>query len=339
MPKPRAHVLRASPADWTPIDGLPAPFAGRVLELRDHLPLQKLGANLERIPAGARTCPVHYHLLEEEVFVVLEGTLEVREIVGDTACCYPLRAGEAVVYPPGTGIAHGFSNPGPDEAVVLSLSDEHWGEVCVYPESGKTMLRPLGRVGVFGEGAVDPAAWTGAERAFPTAHVDGLDRPAHVVPDGPMRDLGGPWGRPISAAGGARRVLVNRDRLPPATVSAPLHWHSGDEELILVLAGSPTLRQQRGTHPAPNPRGTPAPTFDGEVEEVPLQPGDVLFFGPHVPVAHQLLNRSDDDVELLVVGLDDPGDVTVFPDVGEVFVKLLGQRGPFAATGYWDGEA
>ena len=66
------------------------------------------------------------------------------------------------------------------------------------------------------------------------------DRPDHVVTGVPERDLGGAFGRRLSALGGARRVFLNRDRLPPGTATSPLHWHSADEEIVLVLKGSPT---------------------------------------------------------------------------------------------------
>lgn len=103
---------------------------------------------------------------------------------------------------------------------------------------------------------------------------------------------------------------------------------------MLVLSGSPTLRQLRGT-PTDG-----APDFSDAAEErTALRARDVVHFGPARPIAHQLLNESRDDALLLVVGTDDPQDVTVFPERDRVFVKALGCSGPFDATDYWAGEA
>jgi uncharacterized cupin superfamily protein len=342
------NVLRPGPGHWEQSEGLPAGFAWNSLEFRDRLGLRQLGAHLEQAAPGVRTAPLHAHLLEEEVFFVVSGVLRVRELHGDAATSYSLHAGDLVVYPPGTGIAHAFANPSAnDPAVFLALSDDHWGEVCVYPDSGKTMLRPLQKVGVFGDArdaaaaAAHIAAAADLARTRAYTELPDSERPSHVVPAAsvPERDLGKSFGRRLSAAGGARRVLVNRDRLPPGGRTAPLHWHSGDEELVLVLSGTPTLRQQEGVWPAPTYRGQPAPEFGtNPATSTVLAPGDVVYFGPQLPLAHQLLNESSADCDLLVVGLDAPGDLAIFPETGRVAVKLLDRGGWFTATGYWDGE-
>jgi uncharacterized cupin superfamily protein len=69
------------------------------------------------------------------------------------------------------------------------------------------------------------------------------------------------------------------------------HIHHGNEEAVLVLDGSPTLR-----------------TADGERE---LRPGDVAFFPRGPAGAHALENRSDGPARFIVFS------TMISPDVAE----------------------
>ena len=70
-----------------------------------------------------------------------------------------------------------------------------------------------------------------------------------------------------------------------------------------------------------------------------LQPGDAAHFPPGRRIAHQVLNEDAEDAVLLVIGTDDPQDVTVFPERDRVHVRGLGATAPFQPLAYWDGEA
>jgi uncharacterized cupin superfamily protein len=338
------NVFRPRPQDWQ-TSSWGAPFTTRSLEWRDHLPLRSLGGHLTTVEPGGRTCPMHAHYFEEEVFGVLDGTLSVRELVAGASGyrSFALRAGEVIVYPPGTGLAHGFWNESDAPVTFFGVSDEAPGEVATYPESGKTQLRALRTVGTFGpdESEAVIRAANAVAAARPMERLADRDRPDHVVTGVPERDLGGAFGRRLSALGGARRVFLNRDRLPPGTTTSPLHWHSADEEIVLVLKGSPTLVMRPGVVPAESGDGRPSggPDFAGRPDaRWPLEPGDVVAFGPHVPMAHRLVNDADGDAELMVVGLDRDDDLIVFPDEGRVWVKALGRSAPMRATPYFAGE-
>jgi uncharacterized cupin superfamily protein len=305
------------------------PFGGRYTHF-DVLKPKILGANIEQTPPGKRTCPVHAHTFEEEVFLILEGTMTVRELVPGAADYreFELHAGELVVYPPGTGLAHGFWNRSDGDVRYLGLSDDHLGEVCTYPESGKTMLRGLRAVGRFGE--------PGESVERDVIRLEEDERPRHVVTIDALveRALGSAFGIQASRAGGATAVMVNRDRLPPGGETAPLHWHTANEELVLVLQGAPTLRQLHGRFEKER-----VAVFDDATEErFVLQKGDVVHFGPERPLAHQLLNETDDDVVLLVVGNDSLEDVCVFPERGTVYVASLARAAEFTPTPYYEAD-
>ena len=93
----------------------------------------KLGAGYDELPAGKRSCPYHYHLAQEEMFVILEGagTLRVAEQM------LPVRAGYVVFIPPGPEYPHQFINTSDAVMKYLSVSTQERPELCVYPDSGK----------------------------------------------------------------------------------------------------------------------------------------------------------------------------------------------------------
>ncbi len=338
------NVLRPTAADWSR-GHWPAPFDCATLECRPRLALQGLGAHITAVPAGGRTCPLHAHAFEEKVFYVLHASLPVRELATGAANYreYHLSAGEAVVFSPGTGLAHCFYNRSGAEARFLGLSDDCAGEVATYPDSGKTLLRGVRRIGAFSDdGKRAIAAANEAARHRVVQRLAPAERPGHVVTDAPEGDLGGGlFGTRLSRAGGARKVMLNRDRLLPGAATAPLHWHSAEQELVLVLAGAPTLVQHRGEQAPPHPHGglSGPPDFaDATEQNVLLAPGDLVHFGPDLPLAHRIENRSGHACELLVVGLEDPTDVLFFPLEERFFVKALGRSAALTQTPYFEGE-
>lgn len=102
-----------------------------------------LGVNLMRVPPGRAAVPFHQHQLEDEVFYILSGSGALR--YGDAL--EQLRAGDCVSCPAGAGVAHQIANTGDEDLVYLSVGQHEPNEVCVYPDTGKVMVRSLQRVG------------------------------------------------------------------------------------------------------------------------------------------------------------------------------------------------
>jgi uncharacterized cupin superfamily protein len=103
----------------------------------------RLGVNLSRLPPGRTTCPFHYHMREDEAFYVLSGRGVLR--YGDELRV--LRAGDCVSCPAGTRVAHQIANPFDEDMTYLAIGPNDPDEVCVYPDSGKIMVRSLKTVG------------------------------------------------------------------------------------------------------------------------------------------------------------------------------------------------
>jgi uncharacterized cupin superfamily protein len=86
----------------------------------------------------------------------------------------------------------------------------------------------------------------------------------------------------------------------------PLHIHHAMEELVIVIAGTPTLR-----------------TLDGEHE---LAPGDVVAFPRGRRGAHTLENRSDAPARYVMLSTRGVPEIVEYPELGTVRVLT---RQPF----------
>jgi uncharacterized cupin superfamily protein len=104
----------------------------------------RLGVSMSRLTKGHTTCPFHHHLREDEAFFVLSGRGVLR--YGDTL--RDLVPGDCVACPAGTGLGHQIANPYDEDLVYLAMGVNDPHEVCVYPDTGKVMVRGLGRIGL-----------------------------------------------------------------------------------------------------------------------------------------------------------------------------------------------
>lgn len=98
--------------------------------------------------------------------------------------------------------------------------------------------------------------------------------------------------QPLGDLFGLQNFGVNRTVLEPGGCSSVLHRHSRQDEFIYILEGNPVLVTDRG--------------------EFSLAPGMCAGF-PAGGIAHQLINRTDQDVAYLEIGDRTPGDVGTYP--------------------------
>ncbi|OAI06142.1 cupin domain-containing protein [Methylomonas methanica] len=87
---------------------------------------------------------------------------------------------------------------------------------------------------------------------------------------------------------------VNLTKLAPGASSALRHTHSLQDEFIYILQGHPILVTDAG--------------------ETPLAPGMCAGFKAGTGNAHQLLNRSNEEVQYLEIGDRSLGDAAFYPD-------------------------
>jgi uncharacterized cupin superfamily protein len=94
---------------------------------------ERLGLSVWSIPPGQAAYPYHYHLGEEELVVLLSGTLSLRSPAGWRA----LEEGEVVSFPTGKPGAHQVVNRGTTEARMLAISTGGAPDIVVYADSRK----------------------------------------------------------------------------------------------------------------------------------------------------------------------------------------------------------
>src|SRR3954469_16537606 len=98
--------------------------------------------------------------------------------------------------------------------------------------------------------------------------------------------------RPLGDLFALKNFGVNLTKLAPRAESSLLHRHSKQDEFIYILEGRPTLVTDAG--------------------EVELSPGMCAGF-PAQGIAHQLVNRTGEDVVYLEIGDRTPGDEGSYP--------------------------
>jgi len=113
---------------------------------------ERTGLNWGYLAPGNEGAPPHSHSADEEIFVVLdgEGVLElhpspqrVRE--GGVYEEHPIRAGNVISRPAGTGLAHGL-RAGEPGLTFLAYGTRQPDDVCYYPRSNKIYFRGLGLI-------------------------------------------------------------------------------------------------------------------------------------------------------------------------------------------------
>lgn len=104
----------------------------------------------------------------------------------------------------------------------------------------------------------------------------------------------------------------------PGERNGPYHYEIANEECVLVLAGTPTLRHPEG-------------------RDV-LAVGDMVLFTDGEPGAHQLINESNAVVRVLILSTMREPYACAYPDSGKI--STVGGIFRLEETvDYWDGES
>jgi uncharacterized cupin superfamily protein len=270
------------------------------------------------IPAGGWSTPAHEHGREEEIFYVLGGR-GVSWQDGRTAEVGP---GDCIVYLAGGG-AHTLHALEPLEVLAFGprLADESLG----FPRLGMSLV---------GRRAVESVA--GALDGVPIQFVREAELGPPELPDTP-----GPRPRTIvnlSAVEGRtvqrRRVVRTRRNLgvaagsistglqhvevPPGKESAPLHCHSLEEEIFVMLAGEGVL------------------VLDDH-EETPVWEGSVISRPAGTGIAH-LFRAGDAGLSYLAYGTREPADLCYYPRSNKISFRGVNLIARLQRLDYWDGE-
>jgi uncharacterized cupin superfamily protein len=129
---------------------------------------------------------------------------------------------------------------------------------------------------------------------------------------------------------GSERLGASLYELPPGQSAWPFHWHTANEELLIVLDGELKLR-----------------TPDGWRE---LERGEVVAFRVGPSGGHQLLNAGEASARVLLISEMNAPELAVYPDSGKLAVFDRAPGAPKSddeislslretdAVDYWEGE-
>jgi uncharacterized cupin superfamily protein len=100
----------------------------------------------------------------------------------------------------------------------------------------------------------------------------------------------------LAAHAGAKEIGATLYEVDPGGAVAPYHAHHGNEELLIVLSGTPQLRTPDGVRT--------------------LQPGAAVSFPRGTEGAHRVSNAADEPARLLIVSTMNVPDIAEYPDTG-----------------------
>ena len=95
------------------------------------------------------------------------------------------------------------------------------------------------------------------------------------------REVQGRWYRRLAPVAGLTRMGASHVTLKPGAWSSQRHWHSAEDELLVMLAGEAVLVEDDG--------------------ETVIRPGDVVAWAAGAENGHHLQNRSDADCVFIAI--------------------------------------
>ena len=113
-------------------------------------------------------------------------------------------------------------------------------------------------------------------------------------------DVQGRWYRRLAPVAGLEKMGASHVVLEPGAYSSQRHWHSGQDELVVMLEGEAVLIEDEG--------------------QTPVKAGDILTWAAGVENGHRLRNRSDAPCTFIAISAGERDEDTgEYPDIDMVF--------------------
>jgi uncharacterized cupin superfamily protein len=286
------------------------------IDLGDAAESVNLGVARLKLDPGGRSSPVHVELDEEEIFYVLGGF----GLSWQDGKTYEIGPDDCIVHRVGEE-AHTLI-AGADGLDVLAFGERTHATASYLPRAGVV------RMGVTVEVSPEPHPWDREAAAGELEVPPPSPRLASIVnAAGVEGAYGGTW-KPLARTAGAARTGLNRAQLPAGEMGAPLHCHSADEEIFVVLEGSGTLFL------TPSPQHARRGTAE---EEVPIRAGHAISRPPATGIAHGF-RAGDAGLTYLAYGTREPSDICFYPRSNKIYFRGVGLIARLQDLDYFDGE-
>lgn len=129
-------VIRRGEArmETAPADDPLGPFMSE--RISDTGGLSQFGAFIETLPPGSASSYSHWHAAEDEMVLILSGTVTLTENGVETL----LERGDAAVWAAGTPVAHSLRNTGTEDARYFVVGTRMASDRVTYPDLDRVMI-------------------------------------------------------------------------------------------------------------------------------------------------------------------------------------------------------
>ena len=274
------------------------------------------GVSRIQVDPGKRSTPVHAHGAEEEIFYVLGGSGLLWQ--GGKTCA--VAEGDCIVHR--AAGAHHTLRAGENGLDVLAFGERIGIEIAHLPRAGIVWAYPAWVQDLAGD-----HPWAREAAAGPLEFPDPEPRFRNVVARSEVEGVERIQGthsrvrHDLATAAGSRRTGLKVTEIRPGMRAAPLHCHSAEEEIFVVLDGEGVVEL-----------GAAEP-----VDEYPVRRGHVLARPAGTGVSH-CFRAGDGGMTVLMYGARDPNDICFYPRSNKVSLRGVGVVARLEQLDYWDGE-
>jgi uncharacterized cupin superfamily protein len=273
-----------------------------------------VGVSRIQVPAGGWSTPAHDHGVEEELFYVRGG----RGLSWHKSETFEIGEGDCILYPPRRGhhTLHAL-----DDLDVLAFGPRVYDESARFPRLGASMIGSRYVESVDGTTEGLPTQYVREAELGPPELPEPSPRPATIVnvrgveATETVRPRVHRTRRNLGKAVGSVTTGLQHVEVAPGKLSAPLHCHSLEEEIFVILDGIGTL-------------------LLGD-EETAVMSGHVVARPPGTGVSHGF-RGGDGGLTYLAYGTREPGDLCFYPTSSKIAVD--GAIFRVEPLDYWDGE-
>jgi uncharacterized cupin superfamily protein len=271
----------------------------------------RVGVNRVEVDPNKRSTPLHMEGDEEEVFFVLAGSGLSWQFDGDDFATYEIRPGDCLVHR-AEGEAHSVV-AGPEGIDYLAFGTRAWARLTYFPRIEGARMGPAWAEKLPQHQWERENALGDPELPEPSARPPRIVNLDEVEAENDER---GVW-RGVAAAAGAERTGLNLITTKPGRMSSPLHCHSAEEELFVVLDGEGVC-------------------ILGD-DEHPVRRGSVVSRPPATRIAHGF-RAGDSGLTYLAYGTREPNDIAYYPRSNKFYLRGIGLMARIQRLDYWDGE-